>query len=138
MGGEEPRPDTQASGSGGGDSNRGDKDGAQFHKKRGKGKKGQKGQGSWESKYVGKCEELQKHVYDVGMPGSHQDLFANMTKEIAEYVATHYDDAADFRCGLPNLAIPPIPVPVRPQPDANGAYDPIELDDYKHDQAEYK
>jgi hypothetical protein len=65
-------------------------------------------------------------------------LFTNTTKEIAEYVATHYDDAADFRSGLPRLVIPGIVAPARPQPDQNGAYDPIELEDYKQDRAEYK
>ena len=50
-----------------------------------------------ETKFKGKCESIEEHVYDVGMPRSSQDLFTSTTKEIAEYVAREYHNAGEYR-----------------------------------------
>lgn len=38
------------------------------------------------TKFKGNCKDLTDHVYDVGLSHGNQDLFANITREIAKYV----------------------------------------------------
>jgi hypothetical protein len=68
------------------------------------------------SGYVGKCEDLKGHVYDVTPGKSGFDAFAKTTHEIGEYIARTVKDAGEFRSamdpenlGFATLAIPPDP-----------------------------
>jgi hypothetical protein len=68
------------------------------------------------SGYVGKCEDLKGHVYDVTPGKSGFDAFAKTTREIGEYIARTVKDASEFRSamdpenlGFATLAIPPDP-----------------------------
>jgi hypothetical protein len=47
------------------------------------------------SGYVGKCEEIKEHIYNVG-PTRSIDLFAEMTREIGEYLACTIKNGAEF------------------------------------------
>ena len=47
------------------------------------------------------------------------DLFSTTTQAIGKYVATHYDDAADFRIGLVKIDLPELMEPALP--DAGNA-----------------
>lgn len=66
------------------------------------------------SRFTGKCTTIKEHVYDTGMPNSNQDLFATTTNEIAEYVAREYENAGEFRNGLPALKMPALAEPEEP------------------------
>lgn len=85
------------------------------------------------SKFKGKCEDLEGFIYDIGAPNSAQDLFTTTTREIAEYVAREYQNASKFGTGLPNLQLPTLLPPARPA-DGNQAA----IKEYQLDLKEYK
>jgi hypothetical protein len=67
------------------------------------------------SSYVGKCEEIKEHVYDVG-PTKSLDLFAKTMREIGEYLARTIKNGAEFRnafdpedLGFDTIVQPPEP-----------------------------
>jgi hypothetical protein len=67
------------------------------------------------SGYIGKCEEIKMHVYDVG-PTRTIDLFAKTTREIGEYLARTIKNGAEFRTafdpedlGFETIVQPPEP-----------------------------
>jgi hypothetical protein len=47
------------------------------------------------SSYIGKCDEIKEHVYNVG-PTKSLDLFAKTTREIGEYLACTIKNSAEF------------------------------------------
>eukprot|EP00521_Asterionellopsis_glacialis_P009862 CAMPEP_0195281132 /NCGR_PEP_ID=MMETSP0707-20130614/574_1 /TAXON_ID=33640 /ORGANISM="Asterionellopsis glacialis, Strain CCMP134" /LENGTH=311 /DNA_ID=CAMNT_0040339981 /DNA_START=103 /DNA_END=1035 /DNA_ORIENTATION=- len=63
------------------------------------------------NRYEGKCEPIKRSVYDVTAGTNSTDLFANTTKAIAEYIATEYDDAGEYRNGLVELNLPTLTKP---------------------------
>ena len=80
------------------------------------------------SRFEGKCEELKLFVYDAtGIRGS-TDLFRTTTQEIGEYIASHYDDAGEFRLGLLEGALPALAAPANPDPA-----DPVAVEIWKMD-----
>ena len=87
-----------------------------------------------DGKYRGKCEEIADHVYDVGAAGESKELFTATTREIAEYVARTYENAAEFRIALISTELPTI---VPPEDlDANAGLGAVEM--YKLDLREYR
>ena len=85
-------------------------------------------------RYKGKCEEIADHVYDVGAAGESKELFTATTREIAEYVARTYENAAEFRIALITTQLPTI---VPPEDlDANAGLGAVEM--YKLDLREYR
>lgn len=65
------------------------------------------------SSYIGKCEQIKLHVYDVG---KHADQFAKSTKEIAGYIARTLKHGAEFANAMDpeNLGFQPIVEPTPP------------------------
>jgi hypothetical protein len=70
------------------------------------------------SSYVGKCDEIKEHVYDVG-PTKSLDLFAKTTREIGEYLACTIKNRTEFRTafdpkdlGFDTIVQPPDPVDI--------------------------
>ena len=70
--------------------------------------------GKGSSKFEGECADLKKYVYDTGLPNSYQDLFTYTTRGIAEYVATNYNKAGEFRLGMINMDFPVLTPPGPP------------------------
>ncbi len=66
------------------------------------------------SKISGKIEQLEGHIYDVAS-ASPMDSFTRTTEEIALYVSSNLDRAGDYRTGLVNLDLPPVPKPKSPE-----------------------
>ena len=90
-------------------------------------------QGYRPTRFEGLCTDLKKHVYDVSQVTNKYDLFSITTQAIGEYVATHYDCAADFRIRMVNLNIPELIEPALP--DAGKA---VEVEILKLDLREYR
>ena len=66
--------------------------GTQRQRERNRGNR-QKNRGS---RFEGRCADLKKFVYDVPAGAGNQELFITTTRAIAEYIATEYDDAAEY------------------------------------------
>ena len=69
--------------------------------------------------FQGAIADLKDAVYDTGPVG--KDPFARTTRKIAEYIATNYKWAGDFKTALdPNvLEFQPVVYPADPSPNAN-------------------
>jgi len=67
------------------------------------------------SSFQGKYKSLKGSVYDA-IAG--KDTFLKTTKEIAEYIGTHYNDAREFRTGMVELCLPYIVGPKLPADSA--------------------
>jgi hypothetical protein len=52
--------------------------------------------------FQGKIAELKTAMYDVGF---YKDTFTKTTREIAEYITSQYDNAAEFRIGMERLEL---------------------------------
>ena len=72
-------------------------------------------------------------VYNAGLPNSSQDLFANTTRQIAEFVAREYENAGDFRLGIIEMKLPALATPTAPA-DKN---DLLEMELFKNAVKEY-
>jgi Reverse transcriptase (RNA-dependent DNA polymerase) len=66
------------------------------------------------AKISGKIDQLEGHIYDVAS-SSPTDSFTRTTEEIALYVSSNLDKAGEYRIGLVNMYLPPVPRPVPPQ-----------------------
>jgi hypothetical protein len=68
------------------------------------------------SGYVGKCEEIKEHVYDVTPGKNGFDSFAKTTREIGKHIARTVKDAGDFRTAMDpeNLGFPTLAPPTDP------------------------
>jgi hypothetical protein len=76
---------------------------------------GQKQQGKTRSMFQGKIVELKNAVYNVGID---KDTFAKTTQEVAEYVTSQYNDAAEFRIGMEKLELTQLAKPMLPGANA--------------------
>jgi hypothetical protein len=65
-------------------------------------------------KISGKIDQLEGHIYDVAS-SSPTDSFTRTTEEIALYVSSNLDRAGEYRTGLVNMLLPPVPRPVPPE-----------------------
>ena len=63
------------------------------------------------AKFKGRTSKLEAHIYDVGVQNQ-VDIFANTTKEIANYAGRHCKDLRDIRTAIERLQEATIPVPV--------------------------
>jgi hypothetical protein len=72
------------------------------------------------STFQGKIVELKNAVYDVGFD---KDTFTKTTQDIAEYMASQYNDAAEFRIGMERLELAQLAEPTLPGANAT----PVEL-----------
>jgi len=69
-------------------------------------------------RFVGRCEELKDYVYD--LVGSRSaDSYTKTTKEIAEYVGSHYSNGGDARLAVMHLKMPSLEKPKAPPKDAD-------------------
>jgi len=69
-------------------------------------------------KFVGRCEELKDYVYD--LVGSRSaDSYTKTTKEVAEYVGSHYSNGGDARLAVMHLKMPSLEKPKAPPKDAD-------------------
>ena len=50
--------------------------------------------------FVGKCEDIKEHVYDVTPGKSGFDVFAKTTREVGEYIARTVKDGGEFRTAM--------------------------------------
>ena len=82
----------------------------------------------------GKEESLKGFVYDVGPNKGGSELFTKTTREIAEYVATNYIGASDFRNGMVDLNLQP----VRPPTDPTDPHDQVAFEKWKRANATYE
>jgi hypothetical protein len=66
------------------------------------------------SNFVGKCEDIKEHVYDVTPGKSGFDVFAKTTREIGEYIARSVKDGGEFRTAMDpedlgfSILVPPV------------------------------
>jgi hypothetical protein len=67
------------------------------------------------STFQGKIAELKNTVYDVGFD---KDTFTKTTRDIAEYMASQYDDTAEFRIGMERLELTQLAEPTLPGANA--------------------
>ena len=84
--------------------------------KKKKKKKKKHGAGHITSSFIGKCDEIKQHVYDVS-PGNGFDTFAKTTREIGEHIARTVKNAGEFRTamdpekfGFAKLVVPADPI----------------------------
>ena len=84
-------------------------------KKKKKKKKKQSGAGHIASNFIGKCDEIKQHVYDVS-PGNGFDTFAKTTREIGEHIARTVKNAGEFRTAMDpeNLGFALLIIPADP------------------------
>jgi len=71
--------------------------------------------------FVGKCEDIKEHVYDVTPGKSGFDVFAKTTREIGEYIARTIKDGGEFRTALDpeQLGFSPLAPPEDPVDENN-------------------
>lgn len=50
--------------------------------------------------FVGKCSDINDHVYDVGLGHNGFELFVKTTQEIAEDMSSNLKDASEFRIAM--------------------------------------
>jgi hypothetical protein len=77
------------------------------------------------SLFVGKCEEIKTHVFDV-TPGKNRfNVFAKTTRKIGEYMARNIKDSREFRVAMDpeNLGFSII----APPPDPCNVHNPMEI-----------
>ena len=72
-----------------------------------------------EPKFEGRCEDLAGHIYDMANAKQAADMYTKTTREIAEYVGRTYDQGADTRLAIENLALPALEEPDDPAADAS-------------------
>ena len=72
--------------------------------------------GNFQSKFKGKTEALEEHIYNVGV-GNQADMFVRTTKEVAEYAGRHCKQSLDIRSAIEKLTDTTI---ATPQPRSTG------------------
>ena len=91
------------------------------------------------SKYEGKCDDLKGFTYDVTHGNQTSDMFMRTTKEIAEYIGRTYNDAGEFRIGMPVLSMPDLVEPPRPSEESLGRpMDAFDAELWKMDMQTYR
>jgi hypothetical protein len=77
------------------------------------------------SAFMGKCEEIKAHVFDVTPGKNGFDVFAKITREIEEYMARNVKESREFRVALDpeNLGFSII----APPPDPRNVHNPMEI-----------
>jgi hypothetical protein len=79
--------------------------------------RGHRGQSNRDTRFQGNNEELKGIVYDIS---SHEmDSFRQTTIDIAEYIGRKFDNAGEFRLGMPELELPPLVEPALPTDTTN-------------------
>ena len=70
------------------------------------------------TKFTGRCEELNGHIYDCSYPRTSPDMYAVTTREIAEYMGRKYRQGGDIRMALERLEMPTMRAPDDPPANA--------------------
>ena len=91
----ESKPDVKSSQSSSG--------GRRFYGGRGRGRGYHRNnRGTFQSKFKGKTEAIEDHIYDVGV-GNQADIFVRTTKELAEYAGRYCKQSLDIRSAIESL-----------------------------------
>ncbi len=104
--------------------------------KKGKNNNQKRNSNSIKSKFKGKCEDLQGHVFDA-VKLNQADEYIKVKNEIAEYVGTHYENGGDVHEAIESMdATPKFPKPKKPvgelkdkNDESKGRHDVDEIDD---------